>query len=67
MRVTESQLRHLRDFADELSRLASASDQVGSPAAYYLKQIDKAIPDLVSRYLALLDTIEGQPDTEARF
>lgn len=66
--ITIDQLRHLRDFADELTRLGSAEDQVGSPAAYYLKQIDKALPDLVERYLELITTIEGQrDDVQARF
>jgi hypothetical protein len=66
--ITLGQLRHLRDFADELTRMAASEDQVGSPPAYYLKQIDKAIPEMVQRYLAVLSTIEGQPaDLKARF
>lgn len=67
-RITVDQLRLLRDFADELTRMSASEDQVGSPAAYYLKQIDKAIPEMIQRYLAILDTIEGQMDEmQARF
>ena len=46
--ITTDQLRKLRDFADELTRLAAADDQIGAPPAYYLKQIDKAIPEMVT-------------------
>ena len=68
MRVTIDQLRTLRDIADEIARCGSAEDQIGMPAAYYLKQLDKALPEMASRIRALCATIEAQSnDLEARF
>jgi hypothetical protein len=65
--IAESQLRVLEDIADELRRFSQIEDQVGMPAAFYLKQLDKALPDLALRITALVIAIQGQDDMEARF
>jgi len=64
--ISIDQLRTLRDFADELDRLSSMEDQVGSPAAFYLKQLDKALPDLSLRIKAMVVTIQEQDARDAR-
>jgi len=65
--ISIDQLRTLRDMADELDRLGSMEDQVGSPAAYYLKQLDTALPGLAQRLRALVLKVQGQASIEARF
>jgi hypothetical protein len=66
MNITVDQLRQLHDLADEIARVGSSQDHIGSPPAYYLKEIDKALPELAARLRALCATIESQPDLEAR-
>jgi len=58
MQITSDQLQTIQEWADELERLASVDDQMGMPPAYYLRQINKALPDLASRIRAMVVTIE---------
>jgi len=60
--ISESQLRTLEDIADELRRFSQTEDQMGMPAAFYLKQLDKSLPDLALRIKALVVTIRGQEE-----
>ena len=58
MNITSDQLQTIQEWADELERLASADDQMSMPPAYYLRQIDKALPDLARRIRAMVVAIE---------
>jgi len=59
--ISESQMRTLGDIADELRRFAQTEDQMGMPPGFYLKQIDRELPNVALRIKALVATIERQP------
>lgn len=70
MNITPEQLAAFSAIADELRRLALTESQIGSPATYQLKQMDRALPELAMRIEVLCATIESQSndlDLQARF
>ena len=66
MHITLDQLEIMREWASELDRLALSEQQIGSPAAYHLKQMDRALPELALQIRAMVVTIMGQDKRETR-
>ena len=66
MYITNAQLDTLHDIAVELRRLCLIEEQIGSPAAYQLKQMDRVLPDLALRIDAMIATVRGQSRQETR-
>jgi len=58
MNITEDQIERLGLLADELDNLHGAT-QLGMTAAFHLKQIQRALPELSTKIKALIVEISG--------